>query len=56
MYAKEQLKKIEEIVNEDCANGRHVQRKIKDRMTSAGKCPQKFLQELQQLKVNKFTK
>jgi len=52
MYAKEQLKKIEEMVNEDCANGRNLQKKLRQKMASIGQCPQSLIKELQQNKVN----
>lgn len=52
----EQIKKTEEIeklVRKDLGNGRHIQKRIKDRLSKAGKCSDSLCKKLESLKTVK---
>jgi len=47
---EEQLKILENLVEEDLSNGRAVQKRLREKITKKGKCPLTIVEELKDLK------
>ena len=47
---REKLRKLEQLVDADLSNGRHMQKKIKARLQKLGLCEKDFVQEIAELK------
>lgn len=50
---EETLEQLQTIVDDDCANGRHVQKKLKKKIQEKGSCIDSFIKEIQILKAVK---
>lgn len=47
---KQKLKILENLVEEDCCNGRFIQKKLKNRLIKNGSCTKTIIQELKIIK------
>ena len=49
----QKLEEIESIIEEDCQNGRNIQKRLKKRLTNNGLKPRDFCQRIRNLKSEK---
>jgi len=47
---EEQISQIEDIVQKDSTNGRHLQKRLRSKLSNLGSCPDNVCKQIEQLK------